>query len=77
MRVFFRALLAVAAVGALCATPAMAKSQVNQLNQARVSHAPFASNSTFVTRDTHVLGFDRDPTVRYGTPLIDQAGIAN
>ncbi len=77
MRVFFRALLAVAASVTLCATPAMAKTQVNQLNQARVSHAPFASNSTFVTRDTHVLGFDRDPTVRYGTPLIDQAGTAN
>lgn len=77
MRVSSKALLAVAAAVALCATPAMAKTQVNQLNQTRVSHAPFASNSTFITRDTHVLGFDRDPTVRYGTPLIDQAGIAN
>lgn len=48
---------------ALLATPGLAKPQHHQ---ARISHAPTATNSTFVTTDAHAVGVDPDPNIMYG-----------
>lgn len=53
-------LMAIAAA-AFLASPALAEK-----NQATLSRAPIAPNSTFVNCDGHVLGVDRDLTIRLG-----------
>jgi hypothetical protein len=55
--------LSAIAVTALLATPGLAKSQHHQ---ARISHTPVATNSTFVTVESHVVGVDPDPNVKCG-----------
>jgi hypothetical protein len=61
-------LIAIAAA-AFLASPALAEK-----NQATLSRAPVASNSTFVTRNGHVLGVDLDLTIRLGFAPDREAG---
>jgi hypothetical protein len=58
-----KTMVAAVAVAGLVATPALAKSQDHQ---ARISHTPLATNSTFVTIESHVIGVDPAPSVRLG-----------
>jgi hypothetical protein len=58
-----KTMLSAVAVAGLIATPALAKSQIHQ---ARISHAPLATNSTFVTVESHVVGVDPAPSIRLG-----------
>jgi hypothetical protein len=60
--------LMVIATAALLTSPALVTSQAlaESKNQATLSRAPIASNSTFVNHPRHVLGVDRDLTVRLG-----------
>jgi hypothetical protein len=57
------------AAAAFLASPALAEK-----NQATLSRAPVASNSTFVTRNSHVLGVDLDLSIRLGLASDRESG---